>query len=251
MRRAALQRAGPFPLAVLADRLFLVRLALEGDFRLVRERLWYRRFRAGVSMSNARQRRAAFPEGAPLTAYAPWWLAHPVLFGRMTSPSLGADLARESVRTAYVRKSERVRRDLRWRHRHALERLGLRERPPRAEPAADAVSPRIDPGLDVLELGDGGLRPADVVLSVGFFEALDEGELEACVARLHELGVPEVYSVDRESPGLRAALARFYWPRQLWIDSGGREPDPMTGPVPIEPGHPRHLVARRRLLPGY
>jgi glycosyl transferase family 2 len=250
MRRSALERAGPFPLAVLADRLFLARLALEGEFRQVRERLWYRRFRAGVSMSNARQRRAAFPDGAPLTAYAPWWLTHPVLFGRTTSPRLGADLARESVRTAYARKSDRVRRDLRWRRRHALERLGLRERPPRAESAADAVEPRIEPGLDVLELGGGELRQADVALSVGFFEALDEGELEACIARLHELGVPEVYSVDRESPRLRAALGRFYWPRRLWVDSGGRKPDPVTGPVPIEPGSPRHLVARRRVLPG-
>jgi hypothetical protein len=101
----------------------------------------------------------------------------------------------------------------------------------------------------VLELGGGELRPADVALSVRFFEALDEGELEACVARLHELGIPEVYSVDRESPRLRAALARFYWPRQLWVDSGGRKPDPAKGPVPIRPGEPRHLVGRRRLLP--
>src|SRR5689334_6463712 len=48
MRRSAIERAGGFPVAMLADRLFLARLALEGEFRQVRERLWYRRFRAGV-----------------------------------------------------------------------------------------------------------------------------------------------------------------------------------------------------------
>ncbi|HSS73640.1 MAG TPA: glycosyltransferase family 2 protein, partial [Gaiellaceae bacterium] len=72
LRRSAVERSGPFPVAMLADRLFLVRLALEGEFHQVRERLWYRRFRAGVRMSNARQRRAAFPEGAPPSAYVPW-----------------------------------------------------------------------------------------------------------------------------------------------------------------------------------
>ena len=96
MRRSAMERAGEFPLAMLADRLFLVRLALEGEFRQVRERLWYRRFRAGVQMTNARQRRGTFPEGAPLSAYLPWWVTHPVLLGG----GYGADLARASARTA-------------------------------------------------------------------------------------------------------------------------------------------------------
>jgi hypothetical protein len=249
MRRSALERSGPFPLTVLSDRLQLVRLALEGEFRQVRRRLWYRRFRAGVAMSNARQRRAAFPEGAPLAAYAPWWVTHPLfLAGSTGSPALGAELLLRSARTSYARQQERIRRDLRWRRRHALERLGLRQRPVR-EPHGTDAEPLLEPGADVLELGRSELRPADVALSVGFFEALDENELEACVARLHELGVPEVYSVDRESPELRAAIARFYWPRQVWVGFGGRKPDPTTGPVPIRPGESRHLVGRRRLLP--
>jgi glycosyl transferase family 2 len=244
IRRSAAEPCGPFPLAVLADRLFLGRLALEGEFRQVREPLWYRRFRAGVRMSNARQRRAAFPDGAPAAAYAPWWLTHPVLLARATSPGLGADLARESLRTAYARKSERVRRDLRWRRRHAAERLGLRRRPMKSPPPE--AGPRLDPGADVLELGKEEPRPAEVALSVGYFD--EHSHAEGLAERLHELGVPQVYSVDRESADLREALGRYYWLRQLWLDSAGRKPDPLQGPVPITPGEARHLVGRRRLL---
>jgi hypothetical protein len=244
MRRSAAERCGPFPLAVLADRLFLARLGLEGEFRQVRERLWYRRFRAGVRMTNARQRRAAFPEGAPPAAYAPWWVTHPLLLGRATSPAVGADLARASLCTAYARRSDRIRRDLRWRRRHTAERLGLRQRPERTPPPE--VAPRLERGADVLELGTGELRAADVALSVGYFDERDDPE--GLIERLHELGVPEIYSVDRESPALREALGRFYWLHQLWIESGGRKPDPLRGPVPITSGAVRHLVARRRLL---
>jgi hypothetical protein len=247
MRRSAMERCGPFPLAVLADRLYLVRLALEGEFRQVRERLWYRRFRAGVTMSNARQRRAAFPEGAPLAAYAPWWLTHPALFAHATgSTTLAADLVRESARTAFARRQQRIRRDLRWRRRHTAERLGLRRRPV-TTPAPESA-PMLEPGADVVELGKAELRRAEVALSVGYFDSLPDPE--PVIARLHELGVPQVYSVDRESQAVRAAIARFYWPRQLWVDSGGRKPDPARGPVPIRPGERRHLVGRRRLLPG-
>jgi hypothetical protein len=245
MRRSAVEAAGPFPLAVLADRLFLVRLALEGEFRQVRERLWYRRFRTGVTMSNKRQRRAAFPDGAPLVAFAPWWLGHPVLLARETgSTGLAAQLVRDSLRTAYARKQERVRRELRWRRRRASERLGLRARPPAPAPTTDDA-PRLERGADVLELGASELRPAEVALSVGYFDA-HGGEL---AAQLHELGVPELYSVDHESASLRKALGRYYWLRRVWIDSGGRKPDPVKGPVPLREGELRHLVGRRRLLP--
>ena len=225
IRRSAMERAGPFPLAVLSDRLFLVRLALEGEFRQVRERLWYRRFRAGVAMSNARQRRTAFPEGAPLTAYVPWWLTHPVLLARSTgSWALGAQLAGESAWTALARKRDRVRRDLRWRRRRMLERAGLRERP--------APAPRM---------------PAAIEPPAG---ATDVGELSpGDGARLHAEGVDEIYTFGAESAALREDLARHYWLRRLWVDSGGRKPDPLTGPVPAPEGELRHLVGRRRLLP--
>ena len=157
MRRSAVERSGPFPVAMLADRLFLVRLALEGEFHQVRERLWYRRFRAGVRMSNARQRRAAFPAGAPPSAYVPWWLTHPVRFGRQTSAGLGVTLARESLRTAYGRKSERVRRNLRCGGVTALERLRLRERPVGA--GRSWRHPRLEHGADVVEARP-WIRPA-------------------------------------------------------------------------------------------
>jgi hypothetical protein len=157
---------------------------------------------------------------------------------------VGADLARAALRTAYARRSDRIRRDLRWRRRHAAERLGLRKRPVRTPPTESA--PRLEPGVDVLELGTGELRAADVALSVGYFDERDD--LEGLIERLHELGVPEIYSVDRESPALREALGRFYWLHQLWLESGGRKPDPLQGPVPITHGEVRHLVGRRRLL---
>jgi hypothetical protein len=256
MRRSAMERAGPFPLAVLSDRLYLERLALEGELRQVHERLWYRRFRAGVAMSNARQRRTAFPEGAPLVAYAPWWLTHPVLLARSTgSWRLGVEVAGRSTLTALSRKQERIGRSLRWRKRHALERLGLR-RPPEARVQTEsASSPPLDTfGGDVLELRPGAdLRPADLAVSVGFLDGLSPEELERVVDRLHELGVETLVSIDRESPELRAALGRRYWLRRLWVGAdwpGGRKPDPLTGPVPQEPGQVRHLLGRRRLLPS-
>ena len=62
-----------------------------------------------------------------------------------------------------------------------------------------------------------------------------------------------LYSLDRESPELNATLARWYWLRRLWVDSerdGERKPDPTTGPVPRAPGRYRHVVGRRRLVPG-
>ena len=217
MRRSAVERGGAFPVAMLADRLFLVRLALEGEFHQVRERLWYRRFRAGVRMSNARQRRAAFPQGAPPSAYAPWWLTHPVRLGRQTSAGLGVTLARESLRTAYERKSERVRRNLRWRRRRALERVGLRERPMSAAAEVDAA-PRLEHGADVVELGRGELRPADVALSIGWFDTA--ADPAAVAARLHALGIPEIYSVDRELPELREALERYFWLRGSTVEDG-------------------------------
>jgi hypothetical protein len=121
----------------------------------------------------------------------------------------------------------------------------LRERPVRA-PAEVDTAPQLEHGADVVELGRGDLRPADVALSLGWFDT--EPDPDSTAARLHELGVPEIYSIDRESPALREALGRYFWLRRVWIDAGGRKPDPLQGPVPIVPGEVRHLVGRRRLL---
>ena len=108
------------------------------------------------------------------------------------------------------------------------------------------AAPRLEHGADVVELGRGELRPADVALSIGWFDTA--ADPAAVAARLHALGIPEIYSVDRELPELREALERYFWLRQVWIDGGGRKPDPLQGPVPIVPGAVRHLVGRRRLL---
>jgi hypothetical protein len=101
---------------------------------------------------------------------------------------------------------------------------------------------------DVLELGSEELRPAAGALSVGYFDTHGVDE----IARLHELGIPYLYSVDRESAELQEALGRYYWLRRLWVEEewpGGRKPDPLRGPVPVPLGKRRHVFGRRRLLP--
>jgi hypothetical protein len=315
-RRAALERAGPYPLVVLADRLHLVRLALEGEFRQVRRRLWYRRFRTGVVMTNSRQRRTSFPDGAPLSAYVPWWLTHTLNFlrslaGQPGRARLGTAVLLESVRHAYERSRARGQRRRRWRRRERsrrfrgalrgfLQRLGLYEARTQAAEASVTTQPETGisealegleraellgglaaPGAVLLELGGGRggifeqlggrfpglthavvdepgrLASAALAVSVGALERLPEVEVERWARRLHEAGVPALYSLDRESPGLRAALGRWYWLRDVWVPprasdgATGRKPDPTTGPVPREPGRYRHLAGRRRLLPEH
>ncbi len=120
MRLETLRRSDPFPLVILPDRLYVVRLALEGEFRQVARRLWYRRYRFGVVMSFGRQRRAFFPDGVPLWAHIPWWLAHTVLLvrslkGHRRRLRLGAVYLSESLRHLHVRR--RAQRELRRRRR--------------------------------------------------------------------------------------------------------------------------------------
>jgi glycosyltransferase involved in cell wall biosynthesis len=77
-RVEVLERAGVFRTVIAPDRLLLVELSLYGEFRQIDEILWYRRFAHKVT--NERQRRAFFPDGAPPHAYLPWWLTHPAVF---------------------------------------------------------------------------------------------------------------------------------------------------------------------------
>jgi Glycosyl transferase family 2 len=289
-RRAALERAGPYPLVVLADRLQLLRLALEGELRQVRRRLWYRRYRAGVVMTNRRQRRTSFPGGAPLWTYVPWPLTHALLFGRSGGARAASIVLLESARHAYERSRRRGKRRRRWRRRELRQRLrallGRRAVPAAPSPAeqepgleeaveglerGEVLDALERPGAVLLELGRIGLTGklaarfpglvsrgldggrADLVVSVGGFDALSEEEADQVVERLYELGVPALYSLDRGSPALRATLGRRYWLREVWVPHAGergRKPDPTTGPVPSEPGRYRHLVGRRRLVPG-
>jgi glycosyltransferase involved in cell wall biosynthesis len=184
-RRDALERRGPFPLAVLPDRLQLLMLAAEGEFRQVPRRLWFRRYRAGVAMSNRRQREASFPDGVPLRAYVPWWVSHPVLFGRVTrSPRLGAVVLAGSVGQAWRRSRERDRRRRRWNRRDRRRRIrafarrilgGAAPLPAPAAPAAAPDAPKLD--LGVLERAEllGGLdRPGVVVVDLGGAAAIAE-----------------------------------------------------------------------------
>jgi glycosyltransferase involved in cell wall biosynthesis len=137
-RRAAMERCGAFPLVVLPDRLYLARLALEGEFRQVPRRLWFRRFRDRVVMSASRQRRASFPEAVPWWAYLPWPLTQAVLFARSGGARLAGVFLAGAVVRSFSGRRDRVRRERRWARRERRRklravvrsgavRLGLRE----------------------------------------------------------------------------------------------------------------------------
>ncbi len=74
-RAAAIRRAGVFRHVLVPDRLLLMELALEGQFRQVPDVLWFRRW-YGPIFSLQRQRRAFFPNGRPFYAFVPWWISH-------------------------------------------------------------------------------------------------------------------------------------------------------------------------------
>lgn len=74
-RSDAIRRAGVFRRVLVPDRLLLMELSLEGQFRQVPEVLWFRR-KHGQFFSLQRQRHAFFPNGRPLYAYVPWWISH-------------------------------------------------------------------------------------------------------------------------------------------------------------------------------
>ncbi|MEE2637935.1 MAG: glycosyltransferase family 2 protein, partial [Acidobacteriota bacterium] len=74
-RVSSIRRAGVFRRVLVPDRLLLMELSLEGQFRQVPEVLWFRRW-YGPIFSLKRQRRAFFPNGRPLYAYVPWWISH-------------------------------------------------------------------------------------------------------------------------------------------------------------------------------
>jgi glycosyltransferase involved in cell wall biosynthesis len=73
-RASALERAGVFRPVLMPDRQVLLELALFGQFKQVRDALWYREIGRGFSFK--RQRAAFFPRGAPLYTYLPTHLTH-------------------------------------------------------------------------------------------------------------------------------------------------------------------------------
>ncbi len=129
-RRDALERCVPFPLVILPDRLQLVRLSLEGEFRQVPVKLWRRRYREGATFGLRRQRRSFFVDGAPLRAYLPWWAAHTIVFWRALSGRPGrlrlvAAHLGSCLRVELRRRSERRERRRGWRRKR---RRGFRKR---------------------------------------------------------------------------------------------------------------------------
>jgi glycosyltransferase involved in cell wall biosynthesis len=100
-RVSALERAGPFPLSLMPDRLLLAQLSLLGEFRQVPEALWQRRVLRASSIH--RQRRALFGRRRPWHTFLPWWIGHFAVFANrlVLRRSPGLPVGRgESVRAA-------------------------------------------------------------------------------------------------------------------------------------------------------
>jgi len=74
IRARALEAAGVFRRVITPDRQVLLALSLYGQFRQVPEVLWYREFLRRFDIG--RQRKAFFPDGVPIHAYAPPHLQH-------------------------------------------------------------------------------------------------------------------------------------------------------------------------------
>lgn len=74
-RSRALERAGPFPLTLLPDRLLLLRLSLLGTFVRVEEMLW-QRHKAKRPKLGDHQRATLFSATAPRQARLPAWSVH-------------------------------------------------------------------------------------------------------------------------------------------------------------------------------
>jgi glycosyltransferase involved in cell wall biosynthesis len=92
----ALERAGVLRDVLAPDRLLLAELSLQGEFALVPELLWWRRFK--VNVTDSRQRRAFYPVGAPLRSHAPWCVQHTAALGWRLGMQGGG---RPSVSRAY------------------------------------------------------------------------------------------------------------------------------------------------------
>jgi hypothetical protein len=152
-----------------------------------------------VRMTNARQRRAAFPDGAPLSAYCAV-VDHSSL---TVGAGYGATLARESLRTACGRKSERVRR------RPALAQA------PRARatrPARAALCHHRSPS----EPSTSSKHPCRIAGKRSL----------VCTRRVFR----RIYAVGASSRAARG-FERHYWVARPWVDRGGRKPrsDPRPG----------------------
>jgi glycosyltransferase involved in cell wall biosynthesis len=127
----ALRACGPFPSVLVPDRLLLARLALEGEFVQVQRTLWYRRRRAGVSMSLTRQRQTLWSGQPPLSAYVPWAVQHALTLSRSRGSAARGHGVRAAI--AYLRATREnaaarraSRRGRTWRRRRSRWRQRLR-----------------------------------------------------------------------------------------------------------------------------
>ncbi|HZQ64005.1 MAG TPA: glycosyltransferase [Gaiellaceae bacterium] len=257
-RREAMARCGPFPLVVLPDRLYLARLALEGEFRQVERRLWFRRYRAHVAMSNARQRRASFPDATPWWANLPWPLTQAVLFARGGGGRLSLVFLGGAVGRAWSARRHRLERSWRWRRREwrrrarALARAGAVRAGRRPPPSKPSQPERASIGLawlgraevledvaTVVQLGERSpelseLVPGavvvgeeqaeehagriDLAVAVHTLGSAAEEDVRRTVERLYELGTPTLAVADTDTESLRRALGAWYWLRDVWVD---------------------------------
>jgi hypothetical protein len=113
-RDEALERAGVFREVVRPDRLLVAELALLGEFRQVPELLWYRRFRAEVTV--ARQRAAFFPDGVPARHRLPWIATHAAAL-REEAGLPAATVAAYTAHTARYAARSRARKAVRRRRK--------------------------------------------------------------------------------------------------------------------------------------
>ena len=78
-RSDALLKAGVFRKILLPDRFLIAEISLQGEFRQVRELLWYRRHEGVFSLG--RQRQSLFGLKQPWWARIPWWISQPKALG--------------------------------------------------------------------------------------------------------------------------------------------------------------------------
>ena len=184
-RVGAIRRAGVYRRVLVPDRLLLMELALEGQFRQAPALLWFRRV-YGQTFSLERQHRAFFPNGRPLYAFVPWWIescgrAHLVARHSWTTGAGDRPLGRISTR-----------RKLPVEGRTALFPAGVDQHPSRKQ-AASQIPPRPDPLAVLQDQTQGvpemaGAASAQVAAPVAV--SLPDGSL--AVLQDQARGVPEM-----------------------------------------------------------
>jgi glycosyltransferase involved in cell wall biosynthesis len=132
VRAAALEQVGVFRSVMMPDRQILIQLSLLGEFRHVKEILWYRE--ASGAFSYRRQRQMFFPSHVPLHTYLPANVQHfGVLLWDLVArgrgrPTIGriAGLWYAALQLWYTTRRELLRDDSRWREALRQTAIGRR-----------------------------------------------------------------------------------------------------------------------------